>query len=135
VHEDFSRQHDARMGSDRAFGWVMAAALAIVATAPLRHGLPIRSWALLASAAFAAITAIRPRVLRPLNRVWTRIGLLLNRVTSPVLLAVVYYAAVVPTGLVMRALGRDPMRRARDPRAGSYWITRQSAPGPMTRQF
>jgi hypothetical protein len=123
------------MGSDRGFGWVMAAALAIVAVAPLRHGLPVRTWALLASAGLAAIAAILPRVLRPFNRVWTRIGLLLNRVTSPVLLAVVYYAAVVPTGLVMRALGRDPMRRARDPQAGSYWITRQSAPGPMTRQF
>lgn len=123
------------MGSDRAFGWVMAAALAIIAAAPLRHGLPMRTWAVVAAAGFAAAAAIRPRVLRPLNRVWTRFGLLLNRVTSPVLLAVVYYAAVVPTGLVMRALGRDPMRRAREPGAGSYWIRRQNPPGPMTRQF
>jgi hypothetical protein len=135
MHEDFTRRHDIRAGSNRSFGWVMAGALTVVALAPLRHGLPLRTWALVAAAAVAVISALVPGVLGPFNAAWTRFGLLLNRVTSPVLLGAVYFLAVVPTGLVMRALGRDPLRRARDPQAASYWIERETGPGPMTRQF
>lgn len=135
MHEDFTRQHEVRAGSNRTFGWVMAGALTVAALTPLRHGLPPRTWALVAAAGLALVAALAPRVLGPFNAAWTRFGLLLNRVSSPVLLGAVYVLAVVPTGLVVRALGRDPMRRARDSQAASYWIERETGPGPMTRQF
>lgn len=45
----------------------------------------------------------------------------------------IYALVIVPGALVLRALGRDPMRRARD--AGpSYWIRRDGAAPSMTRQ-
>ena len=69
-----------------------------------------------------------------LNRLWMRLGLLLGRVVSPVAIGVVYYVSVVPTGLLMRALGKDPLRLKFDREAVSYWIKRDP-PGPDPRDM
>jgi hypothetical protein len=135
VLEDLTRQHTVAPGSNRVFGWVMTTACALGGLAPLRHGLPVRLWALIVAGVIALTAAIRPSLLRPFNVAWTRLGLLLNRVTSPIVLAVVYFGALVPTGWVMRAMGRDPMRRRRRPDASTYWVRRQTPPESMTRQF
>jgi hypothetical protein len=138
MHEDLDRRHDVKPSSDRAFGLVMSVAFAMIAVAPLRHGLPVRVWAAGLSAAFALPALLAPAVLRPLNVGWSRIGMALHRVTSPVAVAIVFYLAVVPTGLLMRASGKDLLRRRRDPAAGSYWIPRVPpgpAPESMKQQF
>ena len=66
-----------------------------------------------------------PRALAILNRIWTRFGLLLHNVTSPVALFLIYALAVIPVGLVMRVLGKDPLLRSYDSAAKSYWIPRE----------
>ncbi len=43
-------------------------------------------------------------------------------VVSPVVLAVVYYLVLTPTGLLMRLFGYDPMNRHFDPEADTYWL-------------
>ena len=50
----------------------------------------------------------------------------------------VFFTTVMPIGLLMRAVGKDPLRLRREPAAGSYWIAREP-PGPepdtMKNQF
>ena len=70
---------------------------------------------------------LSPAALAPLNRVWTRFGLLLHRIVSPVVLGVMFFVVVTPMGLVMRALGKDPLRLRFDREARSYWIDRRTA--------
>lgn len=62
-------------------------------------------------------------------------GRLLSCVTNPVVTAVLYYGILTPAGLLLRAFGRDPLRRARDPAAATYWISREQPPGSMANQF
>ena len=54
-------------------------------------------------------------------------------VLSHLVLALVYYGVITPTGLLMRMLGYDPMRRRFDPQADTYWITREE--GTATDQY
>jgi hypothetical protein len=125
-------------GSDRSFGLVFAAFFAIVALLPASHGAPLRWWALGLAAGFAIIAFIAPRLLHPLNRVWFALGLLLHHVVNPVIMAVMFYGAILPMALLLRAVGKDILRLKRDPQAGSYWITREPpapAPGSMSKQF
>jgi hypothetical protein len=124
--------------SDRSFGLVFAGVFAVVAVWPLTAGGSIRVWAAGCAAAFLAAALARPRLLAPLNRLWFRFGLALGRVTTPIVMAVVFFLAVTPTGLVMRALGKDLLRRRLDPAAKSYWIERTPpgpAPATMINQF
>jgi hypothetical protein len=50
------------------------------------------------------------------------------------MMAFVFFGAVLPTGLVMRALGKDPLRLKRQPDANSYWIERRP-PGPAPKSM
>jgi len=63
---------------------------------------------------------------------------LLHHIVSPVALALVFYLAIMPTGLVMRLFGKDFLRLKLDPQAKSYWIERTPAgpaPDSMKNQF
>ena len=73
-----------------------------------------------------------------MNWLWFRFGLLLHSVVNPVIMGVVFYVAVLPTGLVMRALGKDLLRLKFEPDRDTYWIARQPpgpAPETMKDQF
>ena len=121
-------------GSDKAFGLVFSAVFTVIGLYPLVGGSPPRSWALAVAALFLAAAFIRPRVLAPLNRVWTKFGMLLHRVFSPVVLFIVFCVAVLPTGLMLRAFGKDPLRLRVDPGAKTYWIERRP-PGRSDQQM
>ena len=115
--------------SNRGFGLVFAAFFLIIALLPLLQGHGVRLWAAGISLAFGGVALAIPTILAPLNRLWTRFGLLLHGIVSPVALAILFYGVVTPTGLIMRLLGKDPLRLRLDPSAPSYWITR-TPPGP-----
>ena len=72
---------------------------------------------------------LRPPVLHPLNLIWLRFGLLLHSVVNPIVMALVFYGTVLPTGMVARLMGKDLLRLRREPEADSYWIPR-TPPGP-----
>jgi Saxitoxin biosynthesis operon protein SxtJ len=127
-HEDLSRTHEVRASSNRSFGWVFTAVFMVVAVSPLLSGGALRWWSLLVSAGVALITVAAPRLLALPNRLWQRFGLLLNRIISPVALAILFYAVLTPLGTLLRLLGKDSMRLRRDS-GTSYWIKRDP-PGP-----
>ena len=136
THETLSRRMDGRQGSDRAFGVVFAVVFAVIGVWPLLRGGDVALWALGLGAAFLAVALARPRILAPFNRLWFRFGLLLHAVVGPVVLGLIYAVSVVPTGLIMRARGYDPLRRKK-PVGDTYWIAREPGPAPdsFDRQF
>ena len=124
--------------SDRSFGVVFAVVFVIVGAWPLLDGRSPRLWALGAAGLLALVATFGPWLLRPLNAVWIRFGEFLHRVVTPVIMGLVFILTVLPTALVMRALGKDPLRLKLDRDSATYWIERQP-PGPvpqtMKRQF
>jgi hypothetical protein len=129
-HESLDRKEPVAGSSNRAFGLVFAAVFLIIGLWPWAFGGQVRVWSLLVSAAFLVAAWVWPAVLAPLNRLWTRFGLLLHRIVSPVVLGVMFFVVITPTGLLMRALGKDPLRLQLEREARSYWIERQP-PGPL----
>jgi hypothetical protein len=125
--------------SDRSFGLVFAAVFSIVGCWPLVHGEPLRWWALVVAAAFAVLALVRPQLLHLLNRAWLAFGRLLHRIVSPLVMGLLFFAAVTPTGWIMRLRGHDLLSLKRRPELKSYWIRRepesQPAPETMKNQF
>ena len=131
-HEDLARGHATKRGSDRSFGLVFFVFFAMLGLWPLWSGGTPRWWSLGVSAAFLALALVRPALLAHLNRLWLRFGLLLHRVTSPIILFLMYVVAIVPMGLILRVLGKDLLRLRGDRTAESYWIERTPGPAPET---
>jgi hypothetical protein len=126
-HEDFRREVHGRGPSDRSFGFVFTAAFIFLGFWPLRHGRPLRIWWLAAAAVFLAVTLIRPSVLHPLNRIWTRLGILLGRIVSPVVTALLFFLVFTPVALILRWSGKDILHTAKDPDAETYWVACEGA--------
>src|SRR5262249_102557 len=82
--------------SDRSFGFVFSGVFAIIGCWPLWHWETPRWWALVIAVAFAFVALARPQVLHPLNRVWLAFGRLLHKVVSPLVMGVLFFAAVTP---------------------------------------
>ncbi len=124
--------------SDRSFGIVFAVVFALIGAWPLLFDGRPRLWALAISAVFFALAFLFARALAPLNFVWKKIGLALHHITNPIIMGLVYFVAIVPMGLVLRAMGKDLLRLKLDQTASSYWIVRDP-PGPkrgsMSKQF
>lgn len=129
---------EAKVASDRSVGIVFAAAFAVYGAWPLIHFSGPRLWALAIAATFVAAAVFAPNLLRPVSVVWLRFGALLHRIMTPMIMGIVFFLTVVPTGLIMRARGKNLLRLKREKNAISYWIERDP-PGPhprtMTRQF
>jgi hypothetical protein len=134
AHESFQRDEAVAGSSNRAFGIVFAVVFAIIAVYPLLFGRPLRAWALIVAGAFLAVALVLPAALSPLNRLWARFGLLLHKVTSPVVLGLLFYVVMTPMGVMMRLFGKDPLRLRRDSNAETYWIDRKPA-GPPPESF
>ncbi|MBR9972771.1 SxtJ family membrane protein [Magnetospirillum sulfuroxidans] len=128
----------AQMGSERSFGFIFTAVFAIIGLWPLKSGGDIRLWALAVAVLFLIVALARPALLKPLNLIWFKFGLLLHSIMTPLIMGLLFFLTVTPVGLLMRATGKDPMRLKRDASAASYWIPRDP-PGPkpdsMKTQF
>ena len=111
VHEH-TQKHitEIKASSDRAFGVVFSAVFALTALYPLLGGGAARIWSLIASGIFLLLALVVPGILDPANRLWMKFGELLHCIVSPVALGIVFYLAVLPTGLLVRLFGKDPLR-------------------------
>ena len=109
-----------------AGGFVFVAAVGIWRDA---HRLVVISSTIAFFSVFAAL--LIPGRLTPVRKAWMKLGELIGRVTTPVLLAAIYYLIFTPIGVIRRLL--SPRRS----RAGSNWHPRPPLPPPsrMERQF
>jgi hypothetical protein len=138
THESYSRVNTVVRSSDRSFGIMISIALSLVALINYWHDGRWWPWAVGIAALLLAAAFLAPVALKPLNWIWFHVGLLIHMVVNPIVMALLFYVAVVPTGLIMRAMGKDMLRLKREPHSDSYWIVRRPpgpAPETMKDQF
>jgi len=137
-HEDYSREDHVKSSSDRGFGQVFAGFFALTSALSYWKGGVGWHWMLPLAAIFLIAAYAAPGVLAPLNKLWTKLGLLIYKVMNPIVLGLLFFVTIMPIGLLMRAFGKDFLRMKIDRAAKSYWIER-TPPGPppqsMRNQF
>ena len=69
-----------------------------------------------------------------MNKLWMKFGLLLGKIVSPVVMAVIYFGVVTPTGLIMRILGKDILKLNKK-NYNSYWQEKDNSNNNMNNQF
>lgn len=128
-----------KSSSEKSFGITFAVVFAAIGLWPWAiHGGSPHWWALGLALAFLAAGLWAPRVLGPINRLWFHFGLALHAIVNPLVMVLLYYGAVVPMGLIVKAAGKDLLRLRRNAKATTHWVVRDP-PGPppesMTKQF
>ena len=103
-------QQKIKLPSNRNFGIVFSIVFLIIALWPVLNQNEIRIWSLMISLIFLVLGIINSKLLFPLNKIWFKFGLLLGSVIAPVVMGIVFFFVVTPTGLIMRALGKDLLK-------------------------
>lgn len=116
------------------FGGVVAVLFGIAFPWLFNYGFPWWPWAV--CVVFVIWGLVVPKSLAPVYRLWMRIGHVLNAIMSRVILGIVFYVLVFPTGLILRLRGRDPMHRKFEKDRKTYRVrSRQWPPDQMQKPF
>ena len=121
--------------SPKSFGIVFSIVFLIIAIYPLINSENFRIWALIVSTIFLLLAFALPKMLILPNKLWFKLGILLGSIIAPIVMALVYFVTVLPTGLIMRLLGKDLLKQKLDKNVKSYWIERSEPMGSMKNQF
>ena len=147
THEDYHRLEEIEGSTDRSFGLTVGGILLGICIIRLgfgwwSSGLVDPGWfdygLLAVSLPLLVLGMVAPSLLAPLNKGWTKLGLVLFKVVNPIVLGLIFLTTIVPIGLLLRIMGKDPLRLTFEPEAKSYWISRDPpgpAPDSMPQQF
>ena len=123
-----------KIGSNRSFGIVFSIVFLLISIYPLLNNENLRIWSLIVSLIFLILGLLKSKLLTPINILWMKFGLLLGRIISPIIMALIFFAVVTPIGIIMRALRKDILRLKKN-KQESYWIKRETKKTNMKHQF
>ena len=125
---------DVKIGSNRSFGIVFFIVFLLIAIYPLINNEDIRIWSLLVSIIFLVLGIINSNILSPLNKLWFKFGILLGKIISPIIMAIIFFLVVTPIGLMMRIISKD-LLNLKYSDYKSYWIEKTGPKSKMKNQF
>ena len=123
-----------KLPTNKNFGIVFSIVFLLIALFPLINSESLRIWSLIISAVFLFLGLINSKILTPLNNIWFKFGLILGRIVSPVIMGVIFFLVVTPTGFIMRLVGKD-LLNLKFNKHKSYWIEKTGPKSNMKNQF
>jgi len=126
--------NEIKIGSNRSFGIVFFVVFLLVSIHPLINGEDIRLWSLLISFIFLVLGLLNSKFLTPLNKFWFKIGIILAKIVSPLVMGFIFFAIVTPIGIIMRLFGKD-MLNLKFNNEDTYWIEKKGPKSEMKNQF
>ena len=117
-------------GGLRRFGITTGVIVAVLfgALIPWAFSLNYPYWPWVLFGVLLVWAVIAPGTLKPVYTIWMRFGLIMSKITTPIILTAAYFVALFPTSLIMRIFRSDPLSRKFDPDAASYRVEKSSPP-------
>ena len=123
------------ISSNRSFGLVFFVVFLAIALWPLKSGEEFRLWSLVLSIIFFILGVLNSKLLTPLNRLWIKLGFFLGTIVSPIIMGIIYFIVLTPTGVFMRLLGKDLLKTSKEKHTSTYWVKRDKQQSSMKKQF
>ena len=79
-----------KIPSNKSFGIVFFVVFLAISIYPLLNQEDYRLWSLITALIFLVLGLINSSILTPLNLLWFKFGMLLGRIVSPVIMALVF---------------------------------------------
>jgi len=126
--------NNTKISSNKSFGLVFFIFFLIISLWPLLDNGEIRVWALVLSGVFITLAMLNSYLLTPLNRIWARFGFFLGSFISPIVMGILFFVIVTPTGFLMRIFSKNFMNLRKN-NDKSYWIKSNDRKSQMKDQF
>ena len=124
-----------KFSSNRSFGILFFVVFLTISLWPLKSEGDLIIWSLVLSLIFLILGLLNSKLLNPLNKLWLRTGTVLGVFISPIIMVLVFFVIVTPTGIIMRFFGKDSLRLKMSKNIDSYWLNREKTKSTMKNQF
>ncbi|MFA6355651.1 MAG: SxtJ family membrane protein [Candidatus Omnitrophota bacterium] len=114
----------------REFGVVIGAILLVLGDISLARGRALSPYLIASGAVFVLLGFTLPAVLKPLQKIWMGLGIILGFFVNRIVLSAIFYGVIAPIGIAMKALGKDILDERIDKKRRSYWHERQGPAKP-----
>ena len=125
---------DIKIGSNRSFGVVFFVVFLLIGLWPILKGNEIRIWSIVISLIFLILGILNSKILTPFNKIWFRFGIFLGNFISPIVMGIVFFLVVTPTGLIMKLFRKDLINLKKN-NSNTYWIEKKDIKSSMKNQF
>jgi hypothetical protein len=123
-----------KRSSNKSFGLVFFIVFILIGFWPLLNNETYRLWAISISLIFLLLGLINSKLLTPLNTLWFKFGLFLGKIVSPIVIGIIFFVVVTPTGFLMRILKKD-LLNLKFTNKDTYWIKKDEHKSKMKNQF
>jgi hypothetical protein len=110
----------------RQFGITIGLVLGLLGSWFLWRNKEGGSLLLIAATLFLSLGFILPRLLKPFQKLWMTLAVLLGWLMTRIILTILFYLVVTPIGLLAKVSGKDFLNRKFNSDASSYWIPRKA---------
>ena len=124
-----------KISSNRSFGLVFFFVFLIVSLWPLLNENPLRIWSIIVAIIFLILGLMNSKLLTQLNVLWSKFGILLGSIVAPIVMGIVFFLVITPTGFIMKIFNKDLLNKNHDSEKKSYWINRDKTKSTMKQQF
>ena len=123
-----------KLGSNRSFGIVFFIFFFIISLWPLKNGGNINLWFFSTSIIFLILGIINSNLLKPLNLIWFKFGLLLGSFISPIVMSIIFFLVVTPISILLKIFNKDILNLKKS-KKNTYWIEKTGSKSKMKNQF
>ena len=120
---------------EKVFGYVFSVIFLVIAFYYYYFLSVLFTEIILIGIALLLLSVFRPVILKPLNYLWIRFGVLLNKITSPIILGFIYYFLIFFTRIYLRAFNKKLLSLNFDQKAKTYWIPKRQKIPDLRKQF
>ena len=123
-----------KLPTNRNFGIVFSIVFLIIALWPLLKQNDLRLWSLIVSGIFFALGLLNSKLLLPLNKIWFKFGIFLGSIIAPIVMGIVFFLVVTPTGLIMKLFRKDLLNLKKNKKE-TYWLDKDNSHSSLKNQF
>ena len=123
-----------KLPTNRNFGIVFSIVFLIIALWPLLKQNDLRLWSLSISGIFLVLGLFNSKLLSPLNKIWFKFGMLLGSFIAPIVMGIIFFLVVTPTGLIMKLFRKDLLYLKKNKKE-TYWLDKDNSHSSLKNQF
>ena len=126
-----------KIGSNKSFGIVFFIFFVLVSLYPLIYEKNINFYFLIVAFIFLFLGVVNSVLLTPLNLIWFKLGILLSKFFSPIIMSIIFFLVVTPISIIARIFKKDflILDKTKNSNKNSYWTNKEQYKTTMKNQF
>ncbi len=123
-----------KQNNNRSFGILLFLFFMVISLWPLLSKNEPRMWSLVIAIIFLVLVIFNPKLLSPLTKLWIKLGEIIGKFISPIIIGLIFFLILTPIGLLMKMFKKD-LLNLKFSKNDTYWVKRKTKLNSMDKQY